>query len=383
MNKLSFIILCPVIALILLAGHAVAADPGQLQQAFNHIYKPELETTIYSLGNLAVEYRDMQLKFDSGQFVFFKPAVIDSSAHYYGGVFFGSVRIVFRPGLDLERGQMRRFFERDAIDATYSNVTILFGDSLYREIIRHALPGDDTLTYKQEKRAREEFAYFTKDENMYYAFWTLQSMYFPDGNMFLAANFSSEGSKRIFYVFNPFDREEIRLLKHYWYWHDGGEFMETVCSYSQYADDTHADINGIDKPHIKIGRYDIDGLIDRKGSLNAKSKITFETVVPSTRMLEMSLHPDLVVDSVIDESGDRLIFMRYENNSNKSRPLYIIMNKPCRAGDTTSVEFFYSGKMSKKYTGQFYITPGSNWYPGTYSSVRALFDMKFRTPTST
>ena len=380
MNKLLFKIIFPAVVLIIPAVHLNAADPGQLHQAFNHIYNSKLETDIYTLGNLTVEYRDMRLTFDTGQFVFFTPVVIDTIEHYYGGFFVGPVRISFRPGLDLERDQLRRFFESDAIDAVYENVTLLFGDILYRQIIEHLSPVPDTLKHKYIKMAREEFEYFTKNENMYYAFRTLQSLFYPEGDKYLAANFSGGGSGRIFYVFNPFDREEIRLLKHYWYWHDGGEFMETVCSYSQYADDTHADINGIDKPFVKINHYDIKGMIGRKEVLTAKTKITFEMLIPSTQMLEMSLHPELIVDSIMDESGEPVNFMRYEKNSNKSRPLYIIMNHPAQFGDTLALEFFYSGKVSKKYAGQFYMTPGSNWYPGSYSADRALFDMEFHTP---
>ncbi|MEW5923511.1 MAG: hypothetical protein AB1746_05950, partial [Candidatus Zixiibacteriota bacterium] len=302
------------------AAPVFAADFGQLCDAFDRIYDSRLENRVYSLKNLAVEYIDLQMDFDSGQFVLFEPVVMDSTKKYYGGFFSGLIRVRYRPAVDLERNQMRRFFEEEGIDRTYENVTLLFGEGLYRELARHLQPTADTLSDRQKSDSQKDLWWLTKNENKYYTFWTLRSLIDPAGSRFLTANFSTGGSHRIFYIYNPFEREEVRFLKHYWYWHSGGEFMETVCSYSIYADDTHASLNGVGKPDIRINHFNIDAAVNTRDSLTAMVDITCEVIAPSLQMLEFFLHPDLRVDSVLDLNGSRLAYFRYEKDTNKSRP---------------------------------------------------------------
>jgi len=358
----------------------MAANSEQLYKALNSIYNSGPSDQLYSFDSLTIEYKDMEMIIGAGRFVFFPPVTIDSAELYYGGYYEGNIRIKYRPGLGIERDQMKRFFESEEIDRTYENITFLFGDSLYGEISRHIKPVDDTLTDKMRKQIGDEFWWYTKNENRYYAFWTLQNLLDPAGRQFFAANLSSHGSDRIFYIYNPFEREEVRLLKHYWYWHSGGEFMETVCSYSVEADSSYENINGTARPMIRIDHYDIKASIDRKGIIRAGVGITFETVAPSVRMLEMFLHPDLKIDSVLDSVGNHLESLRYEDDTNKSRPFYVILDSSLIAGDTTSLWVFYRGEVSRKYSGPFYITPGTNWYPAVYSNNGALFDAEFRTP---
>lgn len=357
-----------------------AADSGQLQSVFDRIYDSRLENRVYNLENLVIQYIDLEMDFDSGQFVLFSPVTIDSTERYYGGFYSGVIRVKYRPALDLERNQMRRFFEGESIDRIYENVTLLFGDELYQEIIKHLRPVTDTLSDRQKSNSQKDLGWLTKDENKYYAFWTLRSLIDSAGSQFLTANFSSDGSHRVFYIYNPFEREEVRLLKHYWYWHSGGEFMETVCSYSVYADETHADINGISKPDIKVNQYKIDAVINTHDSLTASVEMVSEVVAPSAQMLELFLHPDIRIDSVIDMHAERLAYGRYEKDSNKSRPLYIILDHAYQIGETIGLRFFYGGVPSKKYDGQLYVTPGSNWYPTTFATDRAMFETTFHTP---
>ena len=368
------------LVLILSAAPVFASDFDRLCDAFGQIYGPGLENRVYSLKNLSVEYIDLQMDFDSGQFVLFEPVVLDSTAVYFGGFFSGVVHVKFRPAVDLERNQMRRFFGEEAIDKTYENVTLLFGEGLYNEIIKHIQPTDDTLSDRDKNNSQKDLWWLTKDENQYYAFWTLRSLTDPAGSRFLTANFSTGGSHRIFYIYNPFEREEVRLLKHYWYWHSGGEFMETVCSYSVYADDSHTGINGVAKPNVKINHYKIDASVNSKDSLNAVVDMTCEVLAPSLRMLDFYLHPDFRVDGVIDMNGGRLAFQRYKKNDNKSRPLYVLLEREYHAGDILNLRFYYRGIPSKKFEGRLYVTPGANWYPTTFYGDRASFDMVFHTP---
>jgi len=379
-----------ILAVIYPAAGLDAAEPGQLYTAFETIYNSKPVNKIFTFDSLTIQHKDLTIRFDSGRFVFFPPVTIDTVEHYYGGYYSGTIRTYYCPGLDIERDQMRRFFETDKIDRIYENVTILFGDSLHREIRNHIKPINDTLTEKESQRIDNEFFWFTRKENRYYTYWILHSLIHPDGGQFFSANLSSGGSDRVIYIFNPFEREEVRLLKHYWYWHSGGEFMETVCSYSVHASDTisgdsagtdiYADINGTARPPIRIFHYDIDGSIDRGGKFDAATEVSFEVIESNSMMLEMFLHPEIKVDSVLDSMGHHLDFLRYVDDANKSRPLYIILNHAYKTGDTTSLNFYYHGKTTQDYSGRFYITAGSNWYPSLYSPDRALYDIVLRTP---
>ena len=107
----------------------------------------------------------------------------------------------------------------------------------------------------------------TKDENRHYIFETLRSHLEEISEPLLLVNVEPEGSSRLYYIFNPFSSEEVTLRKYYAF--VGGQFMEMICRYSQYADDSYENINGIDKPQLQIDHYDIDATIDRSGNFIA------------------------------------------------------------------------------------------------------------------
>ena len=357
-----------------------AADSGTLIDAFNHIYEPEIDTVTYDVNNLTIRHKDFELILASGRLCFYKPVIIDSTEYYFGAYFKGESNLRFRPSVDLERDQMRRFFKSDSLDRYYKNITMIFGENIYRQIIENEAITSGAENADLRSEMADEFSWLTKKEERTHVFQALKSLLYPPGQSYLLVN-AAGGEDRIFYIYDPFKREQVKLYKHFWYWHEGGQFMEEICSYAKDADDTHVNINGIEIPEIRISHFDIDAIISTGGDMTAAVDMTFQALNPAMRLVKMNLHSELKIDSILNSRGENVSFLRYNKDSNKSSALYLILNHPPEIGTSTKLSFYYQGEIAEKYEGLFYLTAGADWYPTHVASGdRTIFDIRYRTP---
>ncbi len=94
----------------------------------------------------------------------------------------------------------------------------------------------------------------------------------------------------------------------------------------------------------------------------------------------LSLHPDLRMRSVKNGDGRTVRFLGREEKRDNRRILYLFMDRPIAADDTTRFEFVYEGEIARENVGLFYVTAGAEWYPTPVERKRSTFDLSFRTP---
>ncbi len=370
---------CTALLLLSLALPARAADSAELRQAFDSMMPVELDpATTCAVHDFVLTQPNCEIHLDSGRIAFFAPVTFDSVPHRWAAWFKGEGRFQFDPPVEIERDQVRRFYESDSLNRSFNQVLLLISDSLADAIALECPPADEKFDNGDRSDADDRRDELTRDENFYYLFAELKSLSERSERPFFMANFEPDGG-RTYFTYNPYSFEEIRLLKRYWA-PGYSNVMETVCSYHEGLDSTYRTLNGSSKWPIAPLYYVTDGEIDRGGKFTGSARMKARVLRPNLQLLNLNLHPKLKVDSVVSADNSPVEFIRYKNKDNESLPLYLLFDRPQSDWDTLDLTFYYNGDIARAELGIFDVTAGALWYPHIAYQQDALFDMTFRTP---
>ncbi len=358
--------------------HSATGD--ELAAAYKRIVDCKMEfSSTLTADSLTIVSHDFTIFFETGRIAFLLPLKLDSVELYYGAYFEGKGRIQFKPRIDLERDQLRRFFNTEKLDSEFKEMLLLFDDSLYTYIKQNCRFAEEIFGGRQEDKARDKMQQLTEDEEHFFTFRTLENRYEPHDGAFLLVNVNSSKYDRLFYMFDPLAREEISLYKEYFA--PGVGFMELICSYSQDAIAPHHRLGGYDKAELGIRNYDIDAEINRNGTFTGKVEILLQGLVEPVQCLSFYLHSKLEVDSIKTDAGVNLNFLRYDKDSHRKGELFLFLDKVYRKWDYITLDFFYHGDIADNNLGVYYVTASSAWYPRQLEGdSKSTFSLKFRTP---
>ncbi len=356
------------------------ADSNAYSIAFDKMLKPELDSSaVYAIDTLTIEHRDFAIHMDSGTLYFIKPVAVDSQSLVYGAYYVGSATFQFAPGLQMERDQIRRFLKSDTLNRLCDAALLLFNRPIYERIVA----GGHTVKSPPNKKTGLKFKSLYSDltirEDYEVPFAAFKNLVAPRSKPFLAVVISADATGDLVYTYDPYQREEVSLYKKY------REIMvdmwlENLCQYSIYADSTFERLNGIDKDEVRILHYDLDGLINGGGRYTGSAKTQLLGEINGSRLLAMGLHEELWLDSVKDQSGAGVPFVRWTKERHRDVPLYLFLNSPMAKGDTATLTFYYHGDIAESKMGVFLVTAGSSWFPYYSWSDNATFSMTFNTP---
>ncbi len=351
----------------------------ELLAAFEAMYRPQLDTaTTLDIDTLVLEHKDIAVTFLGGRVAFFEPVVVDSTQMIFGGYYEGAGQLRYRPPADIEGEQLVRFFNTDSLNRSFDKMLLLFSPELHTTIAGAGVPAAEPFTKSEQNRARGIFKELTDKDHRGFIFEALDNFIHPGQRPFLLINVEPDRSERVFYIFNPNKREEVRLLKKFA--QPGVSFMETVCRYTQFVDPGCININGMRKDRIRTDRYTIDARLSSGMDFDAAAAMDFEVLITQSRALRLDLYPELQVDSVTDSTGQRVAFVRYKQGEKESWPIYLFFDRPLDHGEFVTLRFYYRGDIVRKESGQCVVRAGADWYPRYGYNQRALFTLNFRTP---
>lgn len=359
--------------------HVAHAGKGeQLLEAMLQMVKPKLIDSVYQrIDSLTINSRDFSLTLENGKLWLFEPITIDGQVKHYSAFFEGSGRLLFSPRVETERYQMRRFFESDSLNREISNVLLFFNDSLFSDVMNGS---EQVLSQGKpvpKRKARKELEYLTNKKSKRYLFPVLKNLVQPRRRPFLQVGANLNKGGRVVFRFDPYAREEV-TLHHYYQPATIKGFFETVCSYSVLIDSQYVNINGIDKTELTSHHFITDVKIANNGKLKGKAECQFTVSASPARIVSMYLYEEMKIDSVVDESGNKVAFYRYKKKKYASTECYLFFDEPHALGDEKRLIFYYNGEIAKNIVGNFYLHVGSRWYPRYSNSHHATFDMTFR-----
>jgi hypothetical protein len=356
-------------------------DSNEYSAAFGRMLKPVLDSaSVYAVDTLTLKHHDFALHLSGGQLIFLKPVVIDSQSLVYGALYIGASIFQFEPPLLMEREQIRRFLKTDTLYRRSDAALLLFNKSIFERIIAGRKPIKQGIDRKTGLKLKNMFDNLTIREDYAVPFAAFKNLAAPRSKPFLAVLTSADATGDLVYMFDPYQQEEVSLYKKY------REvvvdlYLEKLCQYSVYADSTFERLNGIDKDEIRILHYDLNGTINGGGRYTGSAAVKFGVEIGGTRLLDVSLHPKLRIDSVCEATGRNVPFVRWTKEKNRRRPLYLFLNEPLKLFDTTSLTFYYHGDVAESKVGVFLVNAASDWYPHYSYRDAAIFDMSFSTPT--
>jgi hypothetical protein len=372
-------VLLALIAICAFAARTPAADNTELMAAYSQMESPVLdESQAFAVTGLTIEQRDFKLQLDSGIFCFFTPLRIDSTPRSYGGVFLGKGSLIFTPPVRMEKEQLQRFFKSDSLNRPIDKAIVLC-DARTVDMIRTSGQAESRPEIgKLDGVIGNLQKYLTMRQEHYYLFEALRNIAFPRRQGYLLVNTEPQLTSPVFYIFDPYEREEVQFRRHY------KEFvvplyMELICSYSVYSDETYAMINGMDKNEISLDHYGIDATVDRGGDFSAASTVDFTVQMTPTQMITWGLHERLTVDSIRDSAGRNVSFLRYTDKDYRSTELHLILPQAMANGERGSLTFYYHGDIIKKQVGDFVVDARNQWYPRYSWSDMAPYDVTFHT----
>lgn len=359
------------------ASNGLSSTGEELFEQFEKMWAHQVElSNTYQIDSFTLEHEDMQLELTSGVLAFFEPLVIDSMPHYYAAYFEGDGWFRFNPPLDIEKGQLQRFFASDSLNRPVKGVLLLFSHEIHDLLVSQGTP-TEPLRGRQENRALGLRNRLTKKENYYYLYKALEAQLQESDRPFLIVDCDPAKSPRLHYWFDPFDSEEVGLQRRFW--EPGVEYMEWISSYSQYSAAEYPDLSGRSKARIRIQSYRTNGEITRSGNFVGYANVAFTTRQP-VQLLRLSLHPKLEVDSILDHNGEQVQFVRWKKKDYRSSPLYLFLNEELPQGQNVTFRFFYEGEIAERKMGEFFVSAGARWVPRYSTKFHTPFDMTFAVP---
>jgi hypothetical protein len=322
----------------------------------------------------------LRLRLESGRVAPLVPLSVGGAAHTCAMYFLGEAHMEFSAPVDVEQAQLRRFFHADTLVREIQEGLFVFSDRLYDSLFNGFPRAAHVLKKKHATAASELLADLFESGDDYLGVMLYRALAEPSGESFRVFNLKPRSKPRLYYLYDPFDRDEV-VLRNY---HDlpGESFMEVVTSYPREVTPDHVGINGHSKALLQPLHYDIDSKISMQGAFSARARVQFVVNAPGGRFEVLTLHSDLQVTSIFSSDSTPVDFVGHGKPKGNPVPLYVQWDKPLTAGDTVDLTFDYQGEVSREAKGYFYVTASALWYPSPSERGRATFDLHFATPSS-
>ncbi len=375
---------CVCVLGILCISEIHAATASEIIAAYDQMEEPEMdETAIYRIDSLTIEHHSLNLVIEEGEFCFFKPIVLDGDTVRWGGFFRGMGWFQFEPPVQMEKDQLQRWFKSDSLNRYFKEALLLFDSRTVEQIVSHGVPVSDVDMGKFGHANRHMDAFtkvqiFQSDDTSYPLAKAIRNILFPLDKPFLLTSLHLDSRKRVLYMFDQYDREEVSFKRHHWA--PGENYLELINSYSIYLDDSYDMINGIRREAISVKHYNIEAEIDRSGDFTARAEMTLKALLENTQLIRFKLDPELTIDSVAGTPGGAYGILTAKKHGYRPWDRYLILNQPLAAGDSASLTFFCSGELIEQAAGEFFVDAGASWYPRHGFRQLATFDISYKTP---
>jgi hypothetical protein len=330
--------------------------------------------------DIRLDLPGLHLELTSGRMAPFEPIVIDGRPRICAVYFQGKGQVSYSAPLDVERAQIRRFFDSDSIHKELEEALFFFSGDLYDSMFSKLPVSQHRLRGKHAKSGRRLLDDLFENDEDYFGIALYRALREATVDPFVLLNLKPRSSKRLYYLYDPFDRDEVSLWRH----HDlpGESFMELVCAYPKDIGPDREGINGRPKALLRAIHYDLDVTINQKGLFTATAEVQYQVRDRQGSTAILVLHPDLKVNSVLTSAGDSIAFLGHDEKVDNGTALYVRFDSLLSPGEDITLTFAYQGEITRERRGYFYVTAGALWYPAPVKRERATFDMRFKTPGS-
>ncbi len=280
-------------------------------------------------------------------------------------IFMGKGSVSFKPPTLIEQRQLERFYESDSLEKEFSSLFIMFADSSLDELNRKLTFGHGKIDDAAERQVEYCLQYMGTSDGKNFNPELVTAFLNDDHNDLFYAHFSSDKREPMFFEINPYEFEEVRLMRRMYGASDVLYRREVVCQFhrqQEYASGIDLSDEGL--PDVGIEHYDVEHTLKDVFDHGEGNTLTTFTFLRDGRRW-LNFRVDGEIDSLLWPNGARATFFHDKKNPN----LWVRCDTPSVAGRQTSLHSY-----------------GKHFYPiyGIYPKAslrKATFELDFRYPS--
>ena len=330
-------------------------------------------TKVADIQNLSIKRDVARFDLHEGEIYLLTPVY----GRTVGAIFLGTGTAYAYPPTQIEREQFYRFYETHTLEKEFNVLFLLFADSTLAELEKKLSFGPGKLNKDAKEHVQYCLKYLSNSKGKYFITSVLKFIFENEQNSFFHAHFSADKYDPMCFRIDPYDVEEVRLMRRASipsFYHR----FETVCQFHKQADYLSG-INLVDerKDLIKVIHYIIESTIKENLDFSAIAEVQFSTLRPNQDWIYFSIYSDMVLDSAFWEDGGKVNFFKHKNNS----AIWIRCDTTLKKYDIRTLKLFYHGNLiDRNEFDWIYIKHPTGWYPRYGTNDSAIFDLTFHTP---
>jgi len=310
---------------------------------------------------------------DDGRWLPFEPV----AGRVTGAVFIGEGRVFYNPPSGIERDQLVKFTDSEALTEEFNRLYLRFTDRTadfvgatpHADVAESDLPsavpfsGGDVLYLEDAEELHADIRKHFIDKE----FINLESRILVDlvdeSDSFFLAWIETRDKGPLHFEQDRLAWDLFRLRG----WTRSDLF------------DQWGGFGGTATPAAKPIHYSLKMMLDGGNVEEAQAELQLAPRAP-VRALRFEVHPLVEMQQVLDVDGQPLFFVQEEAKDDQfERAVSVFFDRELATATTTTLTFVYDGELvDTQLGGGEYLKASTGWYPEIGYLQRATFDMTFR-----
>ena len=342
-----------------------------------------LRERVAHVTDYTIERDAARFTLDEGVLYLLTPVNGDTVA----AVFSGEGTFEFHPPNRIERSQLDRFYETDALEVPFKDLFLFFTDSTLAALESDLRFENGDGDGSARRHLEESLKFLSNDDTKYFHPGIISEVLNSERRGLFYAHLSESRGDPLFFEVNPYFDEEVRLLRRAKINRSGGGVAnrprgpaELPAEVISQFDLVQGSAPYVAQPEasrdlISVDHYNMDLTIESNLDFSAETEIAVTSLTPQLSWVPFRLFDELEVTSVRGEDGAAAAYFRAED----ATPLWIEFDPPIRLGEVRKVTVQYEGELILRLDNWYNLKSATNWYP-RYGLGRSTFDMTVTSP---
>ncbi len=309
---------------------------------------------VYRVENLIIEKDSGKLSLDSGIVCFLQ----DYGKQKHFAVFFGSGRLHFTPTVRSEKENMKRVFESESLDMSFTKASFVFDNDFFEKVKQNGKnqAGQYDLALVKETHYNT-YKHYMHRKTMEIYYGLAYSILDSKRSDFFYAHCFRDSRNHYVWIYDPYEMEENRLFVAEEGMSDDYDRISSVIECESSEDLLlNSDIRANKKEQLITGiSYDIDFKMTSSTTYKSTSTYAFKAEKDFS-WLKLDIFDLVTVKSVTDEDDNPIYF--YHTDYPFDKVLWLRFDQPIKAGEKRSIKFTVSGDLRNRA-----FIAGYNLYP--------------------
>jgi hypothetical protein len=292
-------------------------------------------------------------------------------------VFIGDGVFSFNPPNDIERGQIKRLFEKDSLNLNIQSLLLFFADTTLKELTASLKFNSGDIPSKVSDFIKKALKFEGKNNNKKADYFLMKTLLEGSNSGLFYAFFNTKWDEQFAFLINPYENEEGFLLRRTEapFWINSMEIISQFSVRKRTLDIMH-------QKNFFVGeKYIINCTFSENLDFFAEATIVFRAQQDKHQWLTFELYPELIVDSVSNATNSSLLFFKGEKNPY----LWAQWDSLLVREKKDTIHIFYHGDLTEIKDSVVYVKSSIGWFPyccsqETTKRKKALYDLTFHVP---